>query len=248
MGARHPSPNLKGQLEGNLMIKIDATPTMPAATESVLGRAFRGVLFDMDGTLIDSTPAVNRSWLRWATERGLNEAFRAGNHGMPARQIVESLVSAGDVDVALARVLALETDDTHDITVLPGAAELLLGIPDARRAIVTSCARTLAAARIAASGLAAPSVVVTIDDTGRGKPNPEPFLEGAARLGLDPRECVVFEDAPAGLTAARAAGCATIAVVGTHTAAELEADLVVPSLDRLQVTVTADGVIFGLRP
>ncbi|TDW29322.1 HAD family hydrolase [Cryobacterium psychrophilum] len=229
------------------MLNINAVSATSPVTENVLGRGFQGVLFDMDGTLIDSTPAVNRSWLRWAAERGLDEAFRTGNHGKPARQIVESLVPEGYVEEALARVLALETVDTHDITVLPGAAELLLGIPDARRAIVTSCAGTLAAARIAASGLAAPSVVVTIDDTSRGKPNPDPFLEGAVRLGVDPRHCVVIEDAPAGLTAARAAGCATIAVVGTHTADDLVADLVLPSLDRLRATVTDEGVVFSLR-
>lgn len=217
-------------------------------TTEVLGRVFQAVLFDMDGTLIDSTPAVNRSWRRWAAERGLDEAFRAGNHGLPARQIVESLVPADAVEEALARVLALETADTADITVLPGAADLLLSIPEQHRAIVTSCARTLAAARISASGLAAPSGVVTIDDTSKGKPNPEPFLEGAARLGVDPRECLVIEDAPAGLAAARAAGCATIGVVGTHGASELVADLVVPSLDRLRVSVTDAGVILSLLP
>jgi len=220
---------------------------MPHTTETaVLGRVFQAVLFDMDGTLIDSTPAVNRSWLTWAGEHDLDDAFRAGNHGMPARRIVESLVPAEAVEESLARVLALELADTHDITVLPGAAALLLSIPEKNRAIVTSCARTLAAARIAASGLAAPSVVVTIDDTPRGKPFPEPFLEGAARLGVDPRDCLVIEDAPAGLAAGRAAGCATIGVVGTHTAGELEADLVVSGLDRLRVTVTEDGVVFSL--
>ncbi|MDH6237692.1 HAD-IA family hydrolase [Cryobacterium sp. CG_9.6] len=222
--------------------------TTPVTATIVLGRTFHGVLFDMDGTLIDSTPAVNRSWLRWAAERGIDEAFRSGNHGMPARQIVESLVPAAEVEEALAHVLALETADTHDITVLPGAADLLGSIPEARRAIVTSCARTLASARIAASGLVAPSVIVTIDDTPRGKPNPEPFLVGAERLGLDPAQCIVVEDAPAGLAAARAAGCTTIGVVGTHTAEELVADLVVPGLDRLRVTVTETGVVFSLRP
>lgn len=213
---------------------------------ALLGRVFQAVLFDMDGTLIDSTPAVNRSWIRWATEWGIDLSFREGNHGRPARDIVESLVPADRVDEAMARVLHLEVTDTHDITVLPGAARLMESIPEERRAIVTSCARPLALARIKASGFPAPRTVVTIDDTRRGKPSPDPFLEGAARLGVDPRQCVVIEDAPAGLAAARAAGCATVGVAGTHAADELVADLVVPSLDRLRVAVTDEGMTIFL--
>ena len=138
--------------------------------------------------------------------------------------------------------------DTADITILPGAGDLLTSIPEHRRAIVTSCSRALCLLRLTASGFPIPATVVTIEDTHRGKPFPEPFLEAAKRLGVDPARCLVVEDAPAGLEAARAAGCATIGVEGTHAAADLIADLVVPSLDRLVIVIQDDGVRFELLP
>lgn len=214
-----------------------------ATSNGIAGRVFQAALFDMDGTLIDSTPAVNRSWLRWAAEEGLDPSFRDGMHGRPARDIVTSLVSAAELEDALARVMHLELTDTDGITLLPGAVDLVSDIPEMRRAIVTSCSRELARVRLAASGFPAPRTVVTIDDTLRGKPNPDPFLEAAARLGVDPRHCVVVEDAPAGLAAARAAGCATIAVVGTHFAEELDADLVVSTLDDVSIELTDEGIM-----
>ncbi|TIH38680.1 HAD-IA family hydrolase [Subtercola vilae] len=210
------------------------------------GRTFAAALFDMDGTLIDSTPAVDRAWSQWGTEFGLPDGFRDGMHGKPARGLVADLLPADRVEEGFARVQALELVDLAGITVLPGAAELLSGIPEPRRAIVTSCTRDLAAVRIAASGIPAPAVVVTIDDTVLGKPNPDPFLEGARRLSVDPRDCVVFEDAPAGLAAARAAGCATVGVVGTHRAGQLDADLVVESLADVRLIFTADGFSFAV--
>ena len=214
----------------------------PAGALAFDGRVFDAVLFDMDGTLIDSTPAVVRSWLRWASEFGVDPSFRDRGHGLPARALLATLVAAEQVETSIARVLELELADTEDIVVLAGAVALMGSIPEARRAIVTSCARPLADVRLAATQFPAPAVVVTVDDTTRGKPNPEPYLEGARRLGFDPARCLVIEDAPAGLTAGRAAGCATIGVAGTHTVAELDADLVVRSLADLRVTVTPDGL------
>jgi sugar-phosphatase len=215
---------------------------------AVLGRVFQGVLFDMDGTLVDSTMAVNRSWRQWSDEIGLGALFAGVQHGRPAREMVADLVPADQVEASILRVTELELADTADITVLPGAAELMAGIPEERRAIVTSCSRDLCRLRLATAGFEAPAVVVTIEDTVKGKPAPDPFLEAADRLGLDARQCVVIEDAPAGLAAGRAAGCATIGVVGTHSAAELDADLVVPSLDRLRVELHDHGVVFFLSP
>ena len=217
-----------------------------ATGHDLLGRVFDAVLFDMDGTLVDSTRAVNRAWLRWGAEAGLGPSFTGAEHGVPARQMVARLVPEDKIEWSIARVLELELDDLDGIEILPGAAELMQSLPDGRRAIVTSCARSLCLARLDSAGFPVPSTVVTIDDTPRGKPFPEPFLEAAARLGVDPRRCVVVEDAPAGLEAGRAAGCLTIGVAGTHTMDQLDADLVVPSLDRLRISVRDTGIVFEL--
>lgn len=212
------------------------------STPSVLGIAFDAVLFDMDGTLIDSTPAVERSWLQWAGEYGVEQSFRDGGHGQPARDLVASLVSEQQFAAAYARIQQIETADTDGIVVLPGVAATLHAIDAHRQAIVTSCTRALAAARIGAAGIVAPDLVVTVDDVEFGKPHPHPFLAGAAGLGFDPARCLVIEDAPAGLASGRAAGCATIGVIGTHSRDELDADLVVDSLAELVFTSTGAGV------
>ncbi|MET3804567.1 sugar-phosphatase [Nakamurella sp. UYEF19] len=224
----------------------EQSPTRSAAvTErvepAIAGRTFDAVLFDMDGTLVDSTPAVERSWATWGAEYGLTRSALAAGHGQPASQLVRLLLAADQIDGGLARIAELELEDLHDITVLPGAAELLAAMPADRVAIVTSATRQLAEARIAAAGLTAPAVVVTFDDVTHGKPNPEPFLTGAARLGIDPSRCLVVEDAPAGIKAGRAAGCATLAVTTTSTRSELDADLVVDSLAQVSIVPGPEG-------
>jgi sugar-phosphatase len=237
-------------IEADLQAILKAVPEAVPETDAhaVLGRVFHGVLFDMDGTLIDSTKAVNRSWQQWADEMGFGALFSGVQHGRPAREMVADLVSADKVEYSIARVTELELADTSDIYVLSGAAELMASLPEGRRAIVTSASHDLCRVRLAAAGFAAPATVITIEDTVKGKPAPDPFLEAADRLGLDARQCVVIEDAPAGLAAGRAAGCATIGVVGTHSAEELDADLVVPSLDRLRIELHDHGVVFSISP
>lgn len=205
-------------------------------------RTFDAILFDMDGTLISSIEAVDRSWALWGREHGLGDAFRIA-HGTPARSLVERLLPAEQVEVALARITEIELGDTDGVRVLPGAAELLASLPAERHAIVTSCTRDLAAVRIAATGIGAPGVVVTADDVSRGKPHPEPFRRGAELLGFDPARCLVVEDAPAGLESGRAAGCATLAVAGTHTLDELDADAHAPGVWAVAVRVTAEGTL-----
>lgn len=203
-------------------------------------RTFDAILFDMDGTLISSIEAVDRSWARWAVEHGFGADFRIA-HGTPARSLVESLVAPEQVEAALARVTEIEISDTDGVRVLPGAAELLASLPRDRHAIVTSCTRDLAAVRIAATGIGAPDVVVTADDITRGKPDPEPFRRGAELLGVAPERCLVVEDAPAGLASGRSAGCATLAVAGTHTLDELDADAHAPGVSAVAVRVNPDG-------
>ena len=208
------------------------------------GRTFDAVLFDMDGTLIDSTPSVVRAWTTWAKEFGVDPHVLQGNHGVPAVQIIAAVLPPDMVAEALARIVELEVADVDGILTLPGAEHALEVLAD-RSAIVTSCTRVLAHARIAASGLVAPAEVVTVDDVTRGKPDPAPYLLGAQRMGADPARCLVVEDAPSGLASGKAAGCATLAVTTTTPAHELAADAVVVSLADVRFTVSPDGVRVG---
>lgn len=206
------------------------------------GEVFAAVIFDMDGTLVDSTPAVARAWQAWALEHDIPLERMQGHHGVPAAGVIALLLPEERHQSANARINELELTDVHDIVVLPGAAEALAVLVDAPNAIATSCTRPLAAARITAAGLVAPSVVVTVDDVERGKPHPDPFLEAARRLGVDPTRCLVVEDAPQGLQAARAAGCFTLAVMTTTSPEALEADAVVPHLASVTFAVTEGGI------
>lgn len=199
------------------------------------------LLFDMDGTLVDSTAAVLRAWQTVAAEFPIPpERFAVvPRHGRPSVEILADLLPAGSphrdlIPAAAARMDELEQTDTGDVVLLPGAASLLAAAPAGRWAVVTSASRPLAKVRLCAGGIDAP-VLVTIDDVSRGKPDPEPFLLGAELLGVPPERCLVFEDAPAGLAAARAAGAATVAVATTHAAEELDADVVVADLSAVRI-------------
>jgi sugar-phosphatase len=184
---------------------------------------FAAVLCDLDGVLVDSGDAVERVWREWALERGLDpDDVGRASHGVPGRQVIERVAPALDAVAEAERV-----DRRHAATggsALPGAVELLATV--APLAVVTSCSPALAAARFAAAGLKAPPVLVTADLTPRGKPFADPYLAAASALAVEPGRCVVIEDAPAGIAAARAAGMAVWAVTTTHAASELLADVV----------------------
>ncbi|MCI2240290.1 HAD-IA family hydrolase [Paenibacillus sp. TRM 82003] len=216
---------------------------------SLPDRPFAAVLFDMDGTLVDSTSAIARCWTTWALEHGVTaEALAAaGGHGRPASEIVRDLVGAERAEEAAARITELEVADVHDVVQLPGVPRLLAEVPAGRWAVVTSCGRPLADARRRAAGLPEPAALVTYDDVDRGKPDPECFLLGAHRLGVDPADCLVVEDAPAGLAAARAAGCATLAVRTTHPTGPLDADAVVELLSHVRASADGAGVRVRVR-
>ncbi len=224
--------------------------TSTGEVEAALGRlddeVFEAVIFDMDGTLIDSTPAVVRAWNTWAVEQGVTREQLQGHHGVPSAGVIRLLLPPERQAAAILRINELEIADVHDIVVLPGAAEALASLAGARNAIATSCTRPLAKARIAAAQLVPPSVVVTVDDVRRGKPDPDPFLEAARRLGVDPTRCLVVEDAPKGLQAAHAAGCFTLAVVTTTARDELDADAVVDNLASVTFDVGPAGITVRL--
>jgi sugar-phosphatase len=226
-----------------------SAPRSLPADSPVFARSFDAALFDLDGTLIDSTPAVIRSWQQLGREYGLAHDLLASGHGRPASHVIASSFPEHLAAEALARVTEIEAADVDDIIALDGAAALLNSLPDSARAIVTSGTRLIAGNRVGAAGLTPPAVLVTFDDVTNGKPHPEPFLLAAERLGVDPARCVVFEDAPAGLAAAKAAGCTTVGIVGTHDQHELEpdADLLIDGLFQLRV-VARPGGGFRLAP
>jgi len=178
----------------------------------------RYVLSDLDGVLVDSGAEVERIWREWADEHGIDPDLVAReSHGVPAAgvlaRVAPELNSAEEIDRIERRHAATGG------SALPGAADLLALD---RVAVVTSCSPSLAAARLSSAGLPTPAILITSDRTERGKPHPDPYLAAAAALGADPAECLVIEDAPAGVAAGRAAGMTVWAVTTTHTAAELD--------------------------
>src|ERR1700730_7647937 len=174
------------------------------------------LLFDMDGVLIDSTPAVARVWSRWAIERGFDpEEVVANSHGRPSLMTVHEYLPNADHEAENREVERREIEDLEGVIPLPGALDLLASLPADRWTIVTSCTRPLAEVRIRAAGLPLPKKMITSNDITHGKPHPEPYLKGAASLGLPPTECVVLEDVPAGVRAGKAAGAKVIALQTT---------------------------------
>ena len=173
----------------------------------------RGLLFDMDGVLVDSTPAVARVWTTWANKFGFDAGevvWRA--HGRPSIATIRELLPDGNHQAEDQEIEKAEIEDIGDVIALPGAAPLLAALPDARFAVVTSATRALATVRLQAGGFRIPAHLVTASDIKRGKPDPEPYLRGARSLGLAPADCIVIEDAPAGIESGKAAGCRVVAL------------------------------------
>jgi sugar-phosphatase len=223
------------------------TSDINGSVNGLAGRRFDAVLFDLDGTLVDSTASVERVWLAWADGRGIDRQRLAGHHGIPTGQILAGLLPADEVHAESVRMEAMEIADASGITLLPGAGEALSAVPRHRAAIVTSCSVRLARARIDAAGVPAPAVLVTASDVPLGKPDPAPYLLAARRLGVPPNRCLAVEDAPAGLVSARAAGCATLSVRTTHSTGDLDADAVVATLADVRFVAAPDGVRLTLR-
>ena len=181
------------------------------------------LLCDLDGVLVDSTAAIARVYRAWAAARGLDgDLVVRTAQGTPSLQVVAELLPEVDALAESEAIEAAHVADQDGVVAVPGARELLLETPPDRLAVVTSCSPALAAARFAAAGLPAPRVLVTTEHVSRGKPDPEGYLLAAARLGASPGDCVVLEDAPAGVAAGLAAGMHVIAVLTSHGRAELQ--------------------------
>jgi sugar-phosphatase len=170
------------------------------------------LLFDLDGVLINSTPAVARVWSRWAIEHGFNpEEVVARAHGRPSLTTVREYLPNSDHEAENREVERREIEDLEGVIPLPGALELLASLPGDRWTIVTSCTRPLAEVRIRAAGLPLPKKLITSNDIAHGKPHPEPYLKAASLLGFPGSGCVVFEDVPAGIRSGKGAGARVIA-------------------------------------
>jgi mannitol-1-/sugar-/sorbitol-6-phosphatase len=181
------------------------------------------LLFDMDGVLVDSTPAVARVWTRWAIDRGLDPGKVVHMaHGRPSRTTIRELLPNADIDLEDREVERCEIADLDGVVLLPGTRELLDSLPSDRWTIATSCTRALAEVRLRAAGLPIPPNMVTSTDVKNGKPDPEPYLKAAAKLGFAASDCVVVEDAAAGVRAGKAAGAGVIALLTTMNRRDLE--------------------------
>jgi mannitol-1-/sugar-/sorbitol-6-phosphatase len=174
------------------------------------------LLFDLDGVLINSTPAVARVWCRWAIEHGFKpDEVVARAHGRPSLTTVREYLPNADHETENREIERREIEDLEGVVPLPGALDLLSRLPEDRWTIVTSCTRPLAEVRIKAAGLPLPKTMITSNDITHGKPDPEPFLKGASVLGFSATECIVVEDVPAGVRAGKSAGARVIAFTTT---------------------------------
>lgn len=196
----------------------------------------KGVLFDLDGTLIDSTPAITRSWSAVLTEMGISLDVLPSLHGSPSKQSLRRLMPESDdaeINHWAKKIEDLEVEDTEGIILLPGAQELFDYL-DSRRVewfIVTSCTRELGISRANSVGLTLPPRSIFYNDVVKGKPHPDPYLLGLERLGMNAHEVLVLEDAPAGIKSGKSAGIEVIAMVTTHSPDSLhEADHIAHSL------------------
>jgi sugar-phosphatase len=209
----------------------------------------QGILFDMDGILISSIGSVERSWTKWAEMRGVDPAYALSiAHGRRSIETVARLRPDLDAESENKVIEDLEIEDTDGVTVLPGVLDLLALLPTNRWTVVTSATEPLARVRLAAGRIPVPERIITAEQVSEGKPHPAPYLAGAAVLGFAPEECVVFEDAPAGVKSGRAAGCTVIASTFSHQASALnEAQYLIHDVTGVGVEALSDGEGLALR-
>jgi mannitol-1-/sugar-/sorbitol-6-phosphatase len=212
------------------------TRTMPTFHSSA-------ILFDLDGVLVDSTRSVDRQWRVWARSKSVDEEkIIAIAHGVRAIEVIRQIAPHLNAEAEVRELESLEAQDREDVVVMPGALALVRAIPENRWCVVTSGTRHLASTRLAMVGLPIPRILVTADDVAHGKPHPEPYLKGAELLGFSPGNCLVIEDAPAGIQAAHAGGMRVIGLMSTFPAAALsEADAVIERLGQVRVTSTDEA-------
>jgi len=191
---------------------------------------------------VDSTRQVDREWREWARRKGVDgDAVMAIAHGVRTIEVIRQVAPHLDAEAEAAAIENHEAHDQTGVVVMPGALELVQSIPVDRWGVVTSGSKLLAQNRLRHCGLPVPEALVTSDDVTNGKPHPEPYLKGAQRLGFAPADCLVIEDAPAGIQSGHAGGMKVIGVASTYGAGELrEADAVVEGL--VQIRIAGDQI------
>ncbi|MCP2031188.1 sugar-phosphatase [Okibacterium sp. HSC-33S16] len=211
--------------------------------------AVRAILFDIDGTLVDSTPAVERTWRIWSDRYGIDpDAVLAVCHGRRSEDTVGDLIPTEPRAQAVRDLDEIELGDLDDVIALPGAPDLLASLPQERWAAVTSGGRQLMTARLRAAGLPIPTVFVTAGDVTVGKPDPEGYLLAARALGFTPSDCLVVEDAPAGAAAGRRAGARVLGLETSHRLSELgHLDLAAADLSAVSVSRNGDLLQVDVR-
>jgi mannitol-1-/sugar-/sorbitol-6-phosphatase len=210
----------------------------------------RGILFDMDGVLISSIGSVERSWEKWAIARGVDPglAIRTA-HGRRAIETVRLLRPDLNDLAELEWLEEMEFADNVGLEILAGVCPILTALPEKFWTVVTSATDRLARSRMAHGGVPVPARIVSADMVAHGKPHPEPYLKGAALLGLAPRDCLVIEDSASGAQAGRAAGCKVLATLFSHSLENLaDADWVVRSLEDVRVQVDGDALTVSFTP
>jgi sugar-phosphatase len=203
------------------------------------------ILFDLDGVLVDSTRAVDREWRAWAARKGVDgDAIMAIAHGVRTVEVIRWVAPHLDAELEASLIESEEAEDKEGVVVMPGAVELVQSIPDGRWGVVTSGSRLLASTRLEYCGIPLPRVVITSDDVTHGKPHPEPYLKGAEGLGFPPTDCLVIEDAPAGIQSGLSGGMKVVGITSTYAAAKLvHADAVIGKLREIHVSSNGAGRI-----
>lgn len=208
----------------------------PASKSMMRTFSCAAILFDLDGVLVDSTRSVSRQYRLWAQKAELDPRLVEDvPHGVRAIETVRRLAPHLDAQAEVDKIERMEAEDQDGVVVMPGAGQLLQAIPEDRWCVVTSGTRYLATCRLKHASLPIPRVMVSADDVSKGKPDPEPYLTGARLLGMNPSDCLVIEDAPAGIQAAHAGGMKVIGITSTYAASALEADAVIKKLAQIKV-------------
>ncbi|HCD82626.1 MAG TPA: glycerol-3-phosphatase [Agrobacterium sp.] len=215
---------------------------VPPASQ-IFSREYAAFLFDMDGTLLNSIAVVERVWREWAVENGIEpDAFLQRIHGMRASEVVRREAIPGlNIQEQADMLLQKEMEDLEGILQIPQAAAFLEKLPAGKWAIVTSAARALTELRLAAAGLTPPPVMICAEDVVNGKPDPEGYKKAAEKLGVAPEDCIVFEDAPAGIQAGESMGATVVVINATHSHPIETTHLSIGGYGELDITIGSDG-------